>query len=282
MPQTISYASIDATKRKRPIDPDHGTWIAASIEEKGRGVVGEGLEQPIKVTPRGDGYRLVHGGHRHFGIGQLGWRDLVVGKHVIIEEMSDLEAELAEIDENLVRRELNALDRALFLAERREIYEKINKVDRKGGDRKSDRLKEATNSQSLRIGFSPRFTAEVADKVGLSERSVHLALQIAEKLEPTTIASIRGTKIERNQQALLQLCDMPAHEQRKVAGALGAGQASTVAAARIVIGLDKPVVVDPQTRILATLGECWERADKVTRATFLEEIGAALVKKGAA
>ncbi|MFT4098466.1 MAG: ParB/RepB/Spo0J family partition protein [Rhodoblastus sp.] len=282
MPQTISYASIDASNRKRPIDPDHATWIAASIEEKGGGVVGEGLEQPIKVTPRDGGYRLVHGGHRHAGIGLLGWTDLVVGKHVVVEEMDDLAAELSEIDENLVRRELNALDRALFLAERRAIYEQINNARGHGGNRKADKLEEASKSQSLRLGFSPRFTVDVADKVGLSERAVQLSLQIAEKLEPTTIEALRGTKIERNQQALLALCDMPAEKQRKAAKLIGAGEAKTVAEARVAIGLDRPAVNDPQARLLATLLESWERADKTTRAGFLKEIGAALQKKGAA
>ncbi len=278
MPQTISYASIDASNRKRPIDPDHATWIAASIEEKGRGAIGEGLEQPIKLTPRGDGYRLVHGGHRHAAMGLLGWSDLVIGKHVVVEEMGDLEAELAEIDENLVRRELNALDRALFLAERREIYEKINKVHGQGGDRKSDRYKESTISQTLRLGFSPRFTADVADKVGLSERAVQLALQIAEKLDRAAARRLRGTKIERNQQALLALCDLSPDEQVEAADFIASGEAKTVAEARVAIGKDKPVVADPQARLLATLLEAWEKASKVTRAGFLREIGAEIVK----
>lgn len=278
MPQTIAYASIDASNRKRPIDPDHATWIAASIEEKGGGAVGEGLEQPIKVTPRDGGYRLVHGGHRHAAMGLLGWSDLVIGKHVVVEEMGDLEAELAEIDENLVRRELNALDRALFLADRRRIYEKLNEVDRKGGDRKADRLKAATNSQSLRIGFSPRFTVDVADKVGLSERAVQLSLRLAEKLHPQAIAALRGTKVERNQQALLSLCDLTPENQIEAAGAIQRGEVKTVSEARIAIGVDKAPSTDPQPRILDTLLDAWTKASRTTKASFLAEIGAEFVK----
>lgn len=278
MPQHIKLADIDASGRLRPINPDHAIWLASSIEEKGRGKVGEGLEQPIKVRQFGERFKLVVGAHRLSAFGILGWMELEVGRHVLIENMDDLDAELAEIDENLVRQDLNALDRAQFLLGRKELYNKINKVHGYGGDRKSQRYKEEAAPQSLRLGFSNRFTVDVADKVGLNERSIQLYLRIARGIAPEVAQALRGTKIERNQQQLLALCDLTPDEQAAAAKFIASGEAKTVAEARVAIGKDKPVVADPQARLLATLLEAWEKASKVTRAGFLREIGAEIVK----
>lgn len=271
MKKTIPYASIDASDRLRPIDPDYAAFIAASVEEKG-------VQTPIVVAPRGDGFKLAEGGHRHAAFGLLGLTDLEVGKHVVIEEMDEAQRKLREIDENLVRRELNPLDRALFLAERRKIYEKLNKTLARGGDRKSDKFAEETKSQTLRLGFAPRFSQDVADKVGLSERAIQLALHIAKSLDPDAVKLLRGTKIETNQQALLQLCDLTATEQCAAARFIAEGEAKTVADARIAIGKDKAPSTDPQPRILATLLDAWTKASRTTKANFLAEIGAEFVK----
>lgn len=274
MRKTISYASIDASDRLRPIDPDYAAFIAASVEEKG-------VQTPIVVTPRGDGFKLAEGGHRHAAFGLLGWTDLEVGKHVVIEEMDEAQRKLREIDENLVRRELNPLDRALFLAERRKIYDELNKTHGHGGDRKSEKFAEEAKSQTLRLGFAPRFSQDVADKVGLSERAVQLALHIARSLDPLAIKQLRGTKIEGNQQALLSLCDLTRDQQVAAARVIAEGEAKTVSEARIAIGKDKAPSTDPQPRILATLLEQWQCASRGTRAAFLAEVGAEFVKSDA-
>ena len=74
MPQTIKLAHIDAADRLRPVNPDHVALIAASIETKGGGVKGNGLDTPFKVRPDGaGGWTLVTGGHRHAALVALGW-----------------------------------------------------------------------------------------------------------------------------------------------------------------------------------------------------------------
>lgn len=274
MKKTIPYASIDASDRLRPIDPDYAAFIAASVEEKG-------VQTPIVVAPRGDTFKLAEGGHRHAAFGLLGLTELEVGKHVVIEEMDEAQRKLREIDENLVRRELNPLDRALFLAKRQEIYEEINKVAGHGGSRKAEKFAEEGKSQTLRLGFAPRFSQDVADKVGLSERAVQLALHIAKSLDPVAVKKLRGTKIEGNQQALLSLCDLPADKQIAAARVIAEGEAKTVSEARIAIGVDKAPSTDPQPRILATLLDAWSKASRTTKANFLAEIGAEFVKSDA-
>jgi len=251
----------------RPIDPVYAAFIASSIEQ--RGVI-----EPIIVRPAGNGFKLTAGGHRLEAFKLLGWTELKVGPHVIVREEDESEARLSEIDENLVRPELSALDRAVFLAERRRIYEEQRRVAAKGGDRKSDQFK----SQSLRIDLSPRFTEDVAERVGLSERSVQLALRIAAGLDREAMASLRGTKIERNQQELLALVDLEVAQQRAASKAIAAGEVKTVREARVAIGVDKEVANDPQGRAYAALLANWEKADAKTRRAFLKAIDAQIVR----
>lgn len=278
---TIRVADIDASDRLRPVDMDQAATIAASIESLNGTVL-----QPIRVRETGpDQFRLVVGGHRLAAFGMLGWTELVIGEHVIVSDEDEVDARIAEIDENLARNGLNALDRAIFLAERKKLHEQREGVAGHGGDRRSKAQKHADGikSQTLRLGFSARFTAEVAERVGLSERTIQLACQLAAALDPETVSLIRGTPLETNQRELLTLAEAPAAEQRKVATAIRDGHAKTVVQARVHVGLDKAVPVDPEARIYAVLLENWERASRQTRSAFLKEIDAQLVsKKGGA
>ena len=273
MPETIRIDAIDASGRLRPIDSDHAAFIASSIEQKG-------IIEPLIVRPAGERYKLTAGGHRLAAVKLLGWTELVVGPQVLIRDEDEIEARVSEIDENLVRPDLNALDRALFLAERRRLYDEKNGANSHGGDRKSNKFKEETKSQTLRLGFSARFSEQVADRVGLSERAVQLALRIAASLDREALDALRGTRVERNQQELLALIELTADQQRAAAKEIASGAAKNVREARVAIGVDEAAINDPQARCWATLLAAWEKANAKTRRAFLKEIGAEIVKKG--
>ncbi|MBY6243922.1 ParB N-terminal domain-containing protein [Methylosinus sp. Sm6] len=281
MTETIRLDEIDASNRLRPINPPHVELIAASIEL-------QGLSQPIVVRPRspeeGEGlpYILVVGGHREAALRSIGWKELTVDKHVLIRDLDPLEARLVEIDENIARHELNALDRALFLLERKEVYEqkRMSALGR-GGDRKSTKFREKINSQSFRIDFSERFTEDAANRTGYSERAIQQAIAFARRLDAEAIAAIRGTPLERNQSELIQLAEETPEQQRALATLIKSGEAKTIGQAKIAAGLAKPVTVDPQARVLAALLDSWERASKPTKANFLRSIGAEITKKRA-
>lgn len=262
----IDVSAIDASGRLRPVDPAHVALLASSIEERG-------LKQPIVVRPHDDGYRLTAGAHRLAALQELGYERLAVGAQVIVQDVDDDEARIDEIDENLARHELNALDRALFLAERKRLYEKLNPETAHGGDRKLRKSLGEFKSQTLRLGFSPRFTADVADRVGLSERTVQLAVSLAEKLDAEAIEALRATPLRANQRELLALAEMPSERQRHIANLIRDGEAKTVAQARVAAGFETPVSADPQSRLYATLLDAWSRANAQTRKTFMAEIG---------
>lgn len=271
MPQKILLADIDMSGRKRPIDPAHRDLIAASIEFKGGGVAGEGLDTPFIIEPAGAKWRGVTGGHRHAALVAAGWTEVEVGKHVkIVEGLHDFGRQITEIDENLCRHELNALDRALFIAERKKLCSEQRRTH--GGDRKSAKFNEEINLQSLQLDFSPRFTAEVSQQVGLSERAIALALHIGKKLAPEAVASLRGAKIERNQQQLLALCDEAPEDQVKIAAAIRDGKAKTVVDARVAAGLQIARVIDAEARIVADFRALWTRAKPSTRKIIAADV----------
>ena len=101
---------------------------------------------------------LVAGARRLEACKQLGWTEIDTN----VVELYDIDLELAEIDENLIREELTALDRAEQLERRKWIF------GQKGGH------KMPTPGGEQEIGFAK----DVADKIGMSKRSInrHLAI----------------------------------------------------------------------------------------------------------
>src|SRR6187399_1144991 len=88
--------------RHRP-DARHRSYDALSALADSISDVG--LLNPIRVRQMGDGeYEVVAGSHRLQAVELLGWREI----DAIVCEDDDLHAELAMIDENLIRAELSA------------------------------------------------------------------------------------------------------------------------------------------------------------------------------
>jgi ParB family chromosome partitioning protein len=279
-PKTIDIEDIDPAweKRLRPVDQDEAALIAASIEEKG-------LIQPIVVRlavladESEKKYILVVGGHRFWAFEYLGWTELVVGESVIIRESDPLSARIDEIDENLARHDLNALDRAIFFAERKKLYDQ-RRGETRGGNRKDQRFKEAIKSVNFTLLNSPRFTEEAAKRTGWSKATVEKACALAKALDREAIAAIRGTMIEDNSVELLALSKLEPAQQRVVAGFIKAGTARNILQAKWAAGIEKEPSDDPQARILDTLLDGFEKASKPTRAQFMEMAGLAWRKDG--
>ncbi len=269
--QSIPISAIDATDRLRPVDEDQATMIAASIEEREAQTPGSGLLQPIRVRWDGVSYVLVAGAHRLAAMKMLGWTDLFVGQHVIISNVSDLQARLDEIEENVARHELKPLDRAIFLAEHKRIYLELHPETGHGKAKKSKKSDDDEEWQSSPLFASPRFTAEVADRVHLSERTIRDAIRLANALDEDAIALLRGTPVERNQKELFTLADLDAEEQVQIATAIRDGEARSVAAACLQLGLTTREEQDPEARTLAKLTAAWVAAQPATKKKFMAE-----------
>lgn len=267
--QTIRISDIDTRHRLRDFDPDVVEFMVPSIRDNGGKP-----RQPIVVRPKkGDGfaYELVFGLHRLECFKQLKVEQLEVGEsgHVVIREMSDDEAELAEIDENLMRGELKQLDLAKFVSARQAVYDRIY-PDKING--KSRKLKAVQSSQSLRT-FGERFSKNIAKKLDVSERTIQYLLEIA-RIDEQALKALRGTAVEDNQRALLALARRPVEEQRKIADAIHDGRARSFSTALVEAGLEDAQKPEPKQRtIYNQLVGAWGLANKNTRDEFLAFAG---------
>lgn len=198
----VKIAQIDASERLREISEAHAQVIAASmLEHEKRG--GRRQLQAIELVQRGDGYRLVYGAHRLRAHQINGWDEI----DAEIVALPDAVLRLREIDENLISYKLTALDRARFLSERKRLYEALNPAAKRGGDRRSD--------QTANMAVWS-FSADIAEKTDMSERTVFRAVALIENLSPVAITRLRDTPLASNQAALEALSKQP-HERQLAA-----------------------------------------------------------------
>lgn len=189
--------------RKRQLVPEKVLELVESVREIG-------LLQPIVIS---SDKRLIAGLHRLEAYKQLGWQEI----DCVVKEYGKLEAELAEIDENLVRAELTVLERAEHLKRRKEIYEakhpEAKPVTVRGGPGRGHKTDE-------KISSVLSFAEATAAKLGVSPRTIQQEVQIAKKLADDVKEIIKGTPVEDNKTALLELARKPQEEQRKTVAQL--------------------------------------------------------------
>jgi hypothetical protein len=146
--------------------------------------------------------------------------------------LSDLDRELAEIDENLIRNELTMLEECEQLARRKEIYEikhpqtKAKVAGANGSNRKQGNYSNANATVA--------FASDTAKKTGKSKRTVENKASIGKKLKKKA-AQIKGTAIEDSQKDLLMLANMDDQKQDAIIEKIASGEAENVtAAARLI------------------------------------------------
>jgi len=89
-------------------------------------------------------------------------------------------AQLAEIDENLVRNELNTLERGEQLARRKELYEAKYPETQKGKAQALGLNK--SQGHNVAADSAATFTKDTASKTGESERKIREDVQIASRI----------------------------------------------------------------------------------------------------
>jgi ParB/RepB/Spo0J family partition protein len=99
--------------RLRKLDPKLVDTLAESMREQGQ-------LQPILLRNRRNGYELIYGRHRLEAAKKLKMRI----RAEVNFNLNDDDMLLAEIDENLIRGELDALERSEHMVKRKELYER--------------------------------------------------------------------------------------------------------------------------------------------------------------
>jgi ParB family chromosome partitioning protein len=182
--------------------------------------------QPILVVPQEQAYRLVFGRGRLEAATRLGWTHVLA----IIRDLDDRHAELAMLDENLVREELTVLERADHFCRRKAIYEQLYPETRmRGGPGRGHR-------QKRRKHFAP-FAEEMAARMGYTPRTIQQEVEIATHLSEAVKAVIRPLPIANRKVDLMRLAKLPPDAQAAVAQRLQSGASATFNAAARALGL---------------------------------------------
>lgn len=251
----ISLDDIDTSNRLRHVDMIVAAGIAASFEERGQ-------LQPIAVrpVPGAQPFRLIAGAHRYEAARLVGWSTL---QAVLHENISDAEARLFEIDENLVRSGLTAIERVVFLAERKKAWEEAYPQTKHGGDRKS-----LARTGKNQVAMFATWSKEAAEKFGCADRSVRHAVTIAERLSPEVIDLARTTYLFDHLRDLAELSTYEPAEQLAAVQKIAAGEARRVREA--VLGRRDAAAADPVTKLM----DGFNRLKKAEQNRFLRLIGA--------
>jgi hypothetical protein len=176
------------------------------------------LIHPITVT---EDLRLVAGRDRLEACRSLGWTEVPA----TVLCVDALQAELAEIDENLVRKVLTYLERSEQAQRRKKIYEALHPetrhVTKRGGPGRGKKT-----TAKLAAVSAPAFTADTAKKTGRSVRSVRRDIQIVTGIAEPVRHKIRGTPLADRKDDLERIARMDPEQQVKVVDTILASLAS--------------------------------------------------------
>ena len=209
---SIKIDEIKIKPGRREVDENVLKDLVESIDEFG-------LFSPIIVDTN---HTLVAGLHRIEAAKLLGWTEI----SSYVGDFNELQAELAEIDENFVRSPLSGMERNDMLLRRKQIYEELHPETKNGGDKCSEKSR-TTRCRSAFEQVKP-FTQDAADRLHLSRRTVERCVHIASSLTPEAKKVIRGAEDKFPQKEELKLTHVEAAHQEEAAKQYLAGKIRSI------------------------------------------------------
>lgn len=259
-----AVADVIARDRLRPVSEAAVESLIASIGELGV------MKDPVHIRKLKDGRLvLIAGAHRMEAAKRMGWETIPAK---IWTNVTDDWARLMEIDDNIAGAELNALDTAVFLATRKEVYERLHPETKHAtGAALAAKRWDATDTMSV------AFVSTTAEKFGLSDRHVRRLVAAGAKLDPRDRQLLRAAPKPVSLKDLNEIAKIGSPTERyDVVAALSEGRARTAAEARKAYaarerGFELPVK-DPVDAAWNKLMDVWTRAPKAARRRFIEEM----------
>ena len=202
-------------ERLRAFRSDRVAELAASMKERG-------LLAPILLRPadRRSGYWLVSGRHRLEAARKLKWPSIIAR---VLEGLKADEAELVEIDENLIRIDLSPAERKLHYQRRKELYEKQHPETKRGAAGGAATKAKARGAKSQNESKPSAFVTDAARKTGKGRSTVARDLTHASKIGPEILADIVGTSLDRGDE-IDALAKLPVKDQKALAKAAKRGK----------------------------------------------------------
>ena len=172
---------MDVPRRLRSLEPDKIKRLAGSIDALG-------LQQPITVWSEAEDHlELVAGAHRLAAVISLGWDWIDC---IFADGMTDIDRQIWEIDENLMRADLSPTEIAEHLAKREGLWKaretqvgKLCPPEKPVGNKSPPKQKKG-------------FAADTAKKTGVSKRAINLATSRAKAIPEDVRDQIKGTKLD--------------------------------------------------------------------------------------
>jgi ParB family transcriptional regulator, chromosome partitioning protein len=264
--ERVTLGEIAVRDRLRPVSEAAVESLVASITELGV------MKDAIHIRKRKDGKLvLIAGGHRLEAAKRLGWSDIPAK---VWTDVTDDWARLMEVDDNIAGAELNPLDTAVFLAERKAIFERLHPETKQGISGALARW-DATDTMSI-----ASFTRATAEKFAMSERHVRRLALVGRNLGADAIR-LRGAKQQVTLKDLTEISKIgEVSERHAVIEALVEGSAKSAGEARRAFkareaGVE-PVFKDPVEEVYRALIALWSRAPKAAKRRFAAELAVEL------
>ena len=232
--QRIELGLLRASAQPRPLQTADVDKLAASIREVG-------LIQPVtvrSVSAMHNGlvqrvFQIVAGHHRVAAARALGWTEIDA---IVVQAEGHLEAELIEIDENLVRSELSVAQRAHYSKRRKEIWEALHPEPSPDYSLESYDAEDETEVGKVCPpqfagqlgGARPQtkgFAAATAEVTGESKRAINLNVARAEAIGDDLLR-LTGTSLDKGVE-LDALAKLPEPERKELIERAAAGEAVT-------------------------------------------------------
>lgn len=220
----VSIKDIKISDTRRAVDPLNVGRLAESIQTIG-------LQNPVVIT---EDYHLVSGRHRLEAVKSLG-RDTIEAN---VLPLSSEGAELAEIDENLIRKEVTGLERGTLMNRRDELLTAMG-VRAKSGDNQF-------NKEVVSYSTPPKTTKEIAAEIGIGERQAQRMKQVARDIIPEVKAMIQDTPMADRLNSLVELSRKTPEQQKAIGEVIKTSRAMTVREAETIINppKEKPMPVE--------------------------------------
>lgn len=211
----IPIYQININAGRREADPEAVQKLADSISKVG-------LLNPITVDQE---YTLIAGLHRLEAAKRLGWTEI----KCTVSNLEGLQAELAEIDENFVRKDLSDDEFRELLLRRKEIYEGLHpeaKATYDGGAFRGNQHQKVVAAKNAATTKS--FVQDTAEKTGKSPRTIRQVLQTAKNMTPEAKSIIQGADTKVTKSNALKLSRLAPEQQKEAAAQLVVGEIHSV------------------------------------------------------
>jgi ParB family transcriptional regulator, chromosome partitioning protein len=256
---TVSIGDIKVPAGRRATD-------LKTIEKLVDSIATVGLLNPILVRAADVGDTsnqmiLVAGGHRLEALKVLGRQQVQCA--MLADD--DLQAELAEIDENFCRAELAPAQMASAMARRKEIYLALH-PETAPGKAQARGLNTKIGRGDVADNLSPTFAVATAAKTGKNRRFVERAAARGEAITPQTLDKIAGTSLDKAVE-LDALAKISAKKRDELIDTATRGE--RVSARALAPSLPDPSDYEAQ---LDRLEAAWEVASNTVRLAFGVEV----------